>query len=305
MPWTVGIDEAGYGPNLGPLLQAAVAVRLPEEDLAGWDTLRSAIRRCGEKADGRVLVDDSKKVHSGKNGFTKLETGVCRWFGLVSPTLAELLDRIGLPDIRSEAEAEAWFQPDEPLGSSKLPLKAPPTVVIGPTRVNMVQPPRFNRIVAESETKATVLGEGLVKLMAALVEELPSDGETVRFYCDKQGGRAYYASLIEAAFPTGIVNTDIEKPEESRYRVEGLGRRIVITFRPRSDGESVAVAAASMLCKYLREVSMMRLSAFWATHVLALRPTAGYPVDAKRFLTEIEPAMTRLGISMNAVWRIK
>ena len=30
MPWVVGIDEAGYGPNLGPLVQSAVALRLPD-----------------------------------------------------------------------------------------------------------------------------------------------------------------------------------------------------------------------------------------------------------------------------------
>ena len=47
MPWVVGIDEAGYGPNLGPLVQAAVALRLPDDDLAGWTTLASRVRRCG------------------------------------------------------------------------------------------------------------------------------------------------------------------------------------------------------------------------------------------------------------------
>jgi len=30
--WVVGIDEAGYGPNLGPLVQAAVALYLPDDD---------------------------------------------------------------------------------------------------------------------------------------------------------------------------------------------------------------------------------------------------------------------------------
>ena len=51
MPWVVGIDEAGYGPNLGPLVQAAVALHLPDDDPAGW-TLAA-----GEAADDATLAD--------------------------------------------------------------------------------------------------------------------------------------------------------------------------------------------------------------------------------------------------------
>ena len=76
MPWVLGIDEAGYGPNLGPLVQASVAMQLPDDDIAGWVTLRDRIRKVGEPEDDRILVDDSKKVYSGPNGFEKLERSI-------------------------------------------------------------------------------------------------------------------------------------------------------------------------------------------------------------------------------------
>ena len=72
--WVVGIDEAGYGPNLGPLLQAAVALRLPDDDPAGWDTLKPIVRQARGKDDGRLLIDDSKKVYT-RGGIAALERG--------------------------------------------------------------------------------------------------------------------------------------------------------------------------------------------------------------------------------------
>jgi len=78
---------------------------------------------------------------------------------------------------------------------------------------------------------------------------------------------------------------------------------VSVVFRPRADGDSVAVALASMLCKYLREVCMIQFNRFWARHVPGLAPTAGYPNDAKRFYAEIRPAMAKLGLSEDQVWR--
>ncbi len=60
-----------------------------------------------------------------------------------------------------------------------------------------------------------------------------------------------------------------------------------------------------MTAKYLREVLMREFNAFWQRHVPGLKPTAGYPGDAARFLDAIRPAAQRLGIAEAALWRRK
>jgi len=46
-----------------------------------------------------------------------------------------------------------------------------------------------------------------------------------------------------------------------------------------------------MTAKYLRETAMRAFNAFWAERVPGLRPTAGYPGDARRFREEIADRM--------------
>src|SRR5579885_1938925 len=189
MPWVVGIDEAGYGPNLGPLVQAAVAVKLPDEDEAGWEALRPAVRRAGEKDDGRLLIDDSKRVYAGGAGLARLERGVLAPLALAEPTFAQVLRRTALPWVHEELPREIWFDPADPS-----PIAADPAVLrsdlarladggqlpFGPAHAAVVPAPRFNRAVAESGSKATVLTAGLVELMPAVAAALPA-GEPVLF----------------------------------------------------------------------------------------------------------------------------
>lgn len=312
MPWVVGIDEAGYGPNLGPLVQAAVALHLPDADPAGWDTLKSVVRRAHEKPDGRLLVDDSKKVYT-KGGLEALERGVWSVVAADPHTVEDFLWSNGeRPTWGEDLCGEAWFD-----GGDVLPLHIdcaaaweqaePVRAAIGGRWTGdyrVVPAPRFNRIVDESGSKATVLSLGLAELLASLTAAVPDEGPLV-FLCDKQGGRNFYTPLLQDAFPDGWVIAERESAAESRYRVELLPRPVTVTFRPRADGDSVAVALASMVCKYLREVCMRQFNRFWATHVPGIAPTAGYPVDAKRFYAEIGPAMAKLGLAADQVWRKK
>lgn len=304
MPWVVGIDEAGYGPNLGPLVQAAVALHLPDGDISGWETLKPVLRRCGEKADGRLLIDDSKKVYT-RGGLAALERGIWLGLGLGPMPLLGLLHTIALPTDAVDVSQECWFDGREQLPSQFVEVPAPERAAVSTTcpAVRLVTPTVFNRICDESASKAAVLSRGLVTLVQASFAGMPRNAEPVIFLCDKLGGRNFYAGLVQDAFPNGWVIPEQESAGQSRYRVELLDRPVTVVFRPRADGDSVAVALASMLCKYLRELCMLQFNRFWARHVPGIQPTAGYPVDARRFYEQIKPAMAKLGLTDDQVWR--
>jgi sorbitol-specific phosphotransferase system component IIC len=316
MRWVVGIDEAGHGPNLGPLVQAAAAVRLPDDDPTGWDALRPVVRKSGRGAkDLRLVVDDSKRVYSGVNALEKLERNTRGLFGLVAPTVGELLSAVTLEWCLTELTGEGWYDATAlaPIATTAEAVRkhvdhftahCPAGITVAAPCAVVTPAPRFNTVVEASGTKATLLAHGLIDLLRVMMATLPGE-ESVIVLCDKQGGRNYYAPLLQEAFPTAGVFPQLETNSESRYVLEGLGRVVTVTFRPKADGDSIAVAAASMVCKYLREVCMGQFNAFWAKHVPGLKETAGYPVDAKRFFDDIRPAMAKLGIAERAVWRMK
>jgi hypothetical protein len=315
MPWVVGIDEAGYGPNLGPLVQASVAFRLPPEDEAGWETFRLGIRRCRDEEDHRLLIDDSKAIYS-RHGFAALERAVLASLLFARTTVGEILRRGTLAGVAIDdvLAGEGWYEPGEtaPLAATGEDISAAHAVIrdsmservrIGHSQAIVVPAGRFNRVCDEYGSKAVVLSKGLVELIPAALSALESDCEPVLFFCDKHGGRNYYAAMLQEAFPNGWIVPVRETADESRYRVDLLDRPITVVFRPRSDAESIAVALSSMLCKYLREVCMLQFNRYWAKHVPGIRPTAGYPGDAKRFFDEIRPAMLNLGLTDDQVWR--
>ena len=62
-------------------------------------------------------------------------------------------------------------------------------------------------------------------------------------------------------------------------------------------------ALASMLSKYLRELSMLAFNAYWKQFLPDIKPTAGYPVDAQRFREDIAHVAKERKIRERMIWR--
>src|SRR5262245_31204905 len=118
MTWIVGVDEAGYGPNLGPFVMSSVACRTPDDACAGdlWQLLSAAVCRAEEERGPRIIVDDSKAVYSPGRGLAELERGVLACLSeLQAATLRDLVARL-CPECAPPLHAEPWY-----VGDSMLP----------------------------------------------------------------------------------------------------------------------------------------------------------------------------------------
>jgi hypothetical protein len=313
MSWIIGIDEAGYGPNLGPLVMTAIGCRVPADwtDADLWQHLRRTVRRHGEPDDGRLVIGDSKLVYNG--GLAVLETAVLAALGQLGDplSLADYLDWL-CPQVHAEVRREAWYT-----GRTMLPAEADRSVCAAlaerfgtddrltwmTPRTVVLCPQRFNDLVDRWGSKGAVLAHCLGELLGSILAT--ADGAPLVFFIDKHGGRNFYGPLLQERLTAGTVFAVQEGSERSVYRVLGLDQEVRLTFEPRADGAHLCVALASMVSKYLREMLMREFNQFWCGHVADLKPTAGYPNDARRFFTAIRPALERLGIAERALWRCK
>ena len=120
----------------------------------------------------------------------------------------------------------------------------------------------------------------------------------------KHGGRNRYAGLLAEHFPEWLIEVHGEGRQRSVYRFGPRQRRVEICFQTKAESH-LPTALASMASKYLRELAMRALNAFWCARVADLRPTAGYPQDAKRFKAAVAPVQAGLGIDDAVLWRAK
>lgn len=345
MPLVIaGIDEAGYGPTLGPLCVAATVLRLEDWDHGDaapdfWSVLSAGVCRKPADKRARIAVDDSKKLKGPNDRTTRhpladLERGVLTFLSHRQETAAmanaipasdtELFERV-----YAVCEPHPWYAGEPaaiPLGGSFEQLGiaanmlgrclAGAGVSVLDLRCRAIGEAGFNRIIERTGTKSAATGAGVTRHLRtiwnrhALLADTCEGG--VRLVCDAQGGRTDYFEYLRVALPGARVSVLEQSAVRSRYLVEGDAacpisdlsgqdgvvqgeaavdgaRAMTITFMPEADSAHFTVALASMLAKLVRELMMQRFNRYWSARIPELKPTAGYALDARRWLSDVGP----------------
>ncbi len=337
----IGIDEAGYGPKLGPLAIGATVWDIPAElDIEMLSSL--LFPEFQPKPISRIPqwipLGDSKAIYQSGQ-MRSLEFGIrC----LVDLSTAGSLFAVKSPSDHPAMELP-WYQhdlTDNPTSvlrnirrdaaqgneqdecssspangvisdvASKLIRKGASKLdSLGVRLLSMhskvIDEKSFNASLAQHGNKSNLLSFESITLAQAICNRLGDSLESyakLEIQCDKHGGRNRYVSTVLSTWPELWLEVIEERPERSRYRARWGATPLHLIFQSKGDN-LVAPGAASMVAKWNREVVMAAFNQFWVSKLPRLRPTAGYPGDADRFWNEIAHEAQSLGIGRDAIWR--
>lgn len=305
----IGIDEAGLGPNLGPLVIAATVWCVPDtqgEDLA--TALRDVVSCDPACCDGRIVLADSKSLFQPRQGLQRLERGVLGLWAAFADLPLSFREWCRSGDNRGCEDWDncPWLcQTDHqlPVSISREELSAlgsrlrQSPIMLETMAFLVVMPLEFNRRLTLGN-KSDVVTSSHFELLNLLLKDRRS--EPVLVLSDRHGGRQRYAAALAELLDGEWIDTLVEVPAQSAYRC-GMTR---FQFEPGAE-RHLPVAAASMMAKYVRELHMDLFNRFWQSHLPDLRPTQGYPQDAKRFAGDVSSLRERLGISSECFWRAR
>jgi hypothetical protein len=317
----IGIDEAGYGPTLGPLCHGLCVLRLPDAPGAAAPDLWARLAPVASRwpaPPGAIAVDDSKKVYAGHGDLERLRHSVGCFLACErdrsggKPSPAEPIARLVPPEDLTAVERDPWGRASETIAAGtdsapesaeklKLALTAAEVAVVR-YGARALSARDFNARLARLGNKADVAWERVAELLREAVA-LRRPGELILAVVDHQGGRKFYGPRLQALFPDVMVWTESESAERSTYRWEGGGAMARVEFAEKAESLSFPVALASLAAKLTRELLMARFNAFFRGHDQSLKPTAGYPADARRFLKATAALRRRLRITDEALIR--
>lgn len=317
MAFLIGTDEAGYGPNLGPLVISATTWQVPDDlvDADLYTVLGDTVQATASASGPGLPIGDSKLLYKPGGGLAALERSVLAAASTLGVDIHTWHDvwQAFAPQSIAWRDRLPWYAGFV----SKAPIEAATDEIkergqrfscgLERSRIRLlgmrsvaVFPERFNGLIDRFDTKGGALSFETLKLVRQQLQQL-DDGPIV-VHCDKHGGRNRYAPVLQTVFPDVLPAIVRETSGQSVYRWGPPERRVEIRFTAKGES-ALCTALASMTSKYLRELAMLGFNAFWSQHVPGIRSTAGYPTDARRFKAQIAAAQEKLQIDDRVLWR--
>ena len=284
-----GIDEAGYGPLLGPLVLGRADF---ESDACGM--------RLPLRPSRHVQIGDSKRLLAKKSGFAQLEAAVlgiyASIYGAPPATVSDWLELdldwegdaqvaklpwykdldLALPVVADADDiARAWedVEQGQALRGGK---------IIG-LALRVTDEANLNRFWKSSGNKH----DSLFTQVAELIEEILEPADERRIYVDKLGGRSHYEPKLVGAFPFVPIEILEETSSNGHYRLDPDTGPWEVSFHVKGDDRYPEIGLASMIAKYTRELFMRVFNDYWCRRAPGIAPTAGYYQDGIRFLEDL------------------
>ena len=321
MAIVAGIDEAGLGPVLGPLVVTSAVFSVPDSALnqSLWPLLAGSVAAKPARRGQSVAIGDSKKLfkRNKPNGIEHLERAVLsalRTRDYSPGNLAELLQIIAPQSIEQMAMYQ-WYDAASlatPTCISQIDLDLSSNVLahgLGQADIKLLSlralpifVSQYNELVKNTRNKSAATLGLVYQLVMRIWNHIPAN-TLVRICIDRQGGRKHYQPSLERIFPGCDMKIIEETDARSAYIIRDTNRSAEISFTIKADATELPVALASMVSKYLRELFMSQFNAFWISRIENLKPTAGYYTDGKRFYQQILPEIKKLALDESSIWR--